>query len=550
MELDWQPCAQFSSGWQDAKVPDTACSNFLRSIGFDPTPKQYDFITCPADDVGFGGARGGAKSQGVVGDWLWHDHQYGEAANGAVFRRERTQLTEFINEASKIFERVNSTITEPKARKWKWHALDKYFESPNGSRLKFVYLDNDADADKHQSGNFTRLYIEERGTFPRERPLNMVLGTLRSGSGVPCQQKSTFNPGGVGHGHCKERYRLYEQFPRGYEIFKTAEGDTRCFIPSRLRDNPYLGESYIRTLRAACAGNESLLNAWLDGDWSVVEGSFFHEWRNQHVIAPFDIPPDWLRFRSFAWGSAKPSSVGWWAVAPKDFRCESASGGERGDVPIRRSENSDGDNGLGSESDSADRGGNFVPKGAIIRYREWYAQKSTGSAEGLKLTAEQIADGIKQRDGDDKIVYSVASPQIFLTKGGPSIAERMARRGVGFLPGDDARVSGYGHLGGWDQVRARLVGRDGVPAIFCFTNCADSVRTLPALQHDRDEPEEIDDESEAAAAHDWRFACMSRPWSPAVEKPVKPKLITIGGETTVTMDDLWKAKETQRSTRF
>ena len=288
---DWTPCAQHAKGWADATVPDDECSRFLKSVGFTPTPKQYDFITCPADDVGFGGARGGAKSRGVVGDWLWHDHQYGDNANGFVFRRERTQLTEFINEATKVFNGVNAIIAqEPKTPKWQWHARDSFFESPNGSRLRFVYLDKDADADKYQSGNFTRIYVEERGTFPRERPLNQILGILRSGAGVPCQHKSTFNPGGVGHLHCKERYRLHDQYPLGYKIFTTAEGDTRCFIPSRLRDNPHLGASYVNTLRAACAGNEALLQAWLDGDWSMLEGAFFNSWSGQHVLEEFAIP--------------------------------------------------------------------------------------------------------------------------------------------------------------------------------------------------------------------------------------------------------------------
>lgn len=520
---DWTPCAQFAKGWQDATVPDDRVSQFFKSLGLELTPKQYDFITCPADDVGMGGARGGAKSYGIILDWIWHDHEHGENANGAVFRRERVQLQEFINEAEKIFARVNLTITEPKAPKWKWHHQGQYFESPNGSNLKFVYIDKDRDADKHQSGSFTRIYIEERGTFPRETPLNMILGTLRSGRGVPCQMKSTFNPGGVGHLHCKDRYKLHERFPAGYKIFQTAEGDTRCFIPSKLRDNPHLGESYIRTLRAACAGNEALLSAWLDGDWSLVEGAFFHDWRQDHVVEEFAIPDDWTRFRSFHWGSARPASIGWWAVARDVFDWRDAAG---------------------------DGNSIVIPKGALVRYREWYAQKSAGSNEGLKLTAEQIAAEIQARETNEKIAYGVASPQIFKTAGGPSIAERMGRAGVWFMPADDTQASKMGPFSGWDAVRQRLVGVDGRPSIFCFQSCADSVRTIPALQHDRDDPEEIDGESEAAAAHDWRFACMSRPFVPDEPKPVERKMLVVGGTSNVTLNDLWKAREARKSNRI
>ena len=51
-------------------------------------------------------------------------------------------------------------------------------------------------------------------------------------------------------------------------------------------------------------------------------------------------------------------------------------------------------------------------------------------------------------------------------------------------------------MGGWDQLRARLVGEDGRPMIYFFCTCRDSIRTLPALQHDQNKPEDVDTESE------------------------------------------------------
>ena len=559
---DWTPCAQHAKGWQDATVPDDECTKFLRSVGFQPTPKQYDFITCPADDVGFGGARGGAKSHAILGDWLWCDHQYGTSAVGLVIRRELIQLNEFIERTKVVFDRANAMIrsTDTKAPKWTWHAQQKTFEGPNGSRLRFAYLDVDADADKYMGHEYIRVYVEERGNFPRAQPLNKLRATLRSSTGVRCQMKSTFNPGGVGHQHCQSDYRLTDKIPKGYEIFKTAEGLTRIFIPSKLRDNPHLGDDYLTQLRAACAGNEALLQAWLDGAWDLIEGAFFNSWSGQHVIPPFDIPNDWLRFRSVRWGSARPLSVGWWAVASSDFTTtavpEMAEYGNDARVHSAQRDFAERPIGNGASAEHGQRVDRAVsavsiPRGSLIRYREWYAQKSTASNEGLKLTAEQIAAGIVERTPkDEKITYTVVSPQAFDSRGGPSIAERLIRGGVPVIPADNHSSKDLGHSAGWDQMRARLVGREGVPAIYCFTNCQDSVRTIPALQHDRDHPEEIDDESEINCADDWRFACMSRPWSVEAPKPVTPKFITVGGDSTVTMDDLWKAREQRVSRRF
>ena len=80
-------------------------------------------------------------------------------------------------------------------------------------------------------------------------------------------------------------------------------------------------------------------------------------------------------------------------------------------------------------------------------------------------------------------------------------------------------------MGGWDQLRSRLVGQDGRPMIYCFS----SIRTIPALQHDSARPEDVNTESEDHAADEWRYACMSRPFSPV--KKVETKAIKIGYTT-------------------
>ena len=99
----------------------------------------------------------------------------------------------------------------------------------------------------------------------------------------------------------------------------------RVFIPSKVDNNQHIDvEAYKQRLRAS--GSQELVRAWLDGDWSVTMGAFFDCWEaKRHVVAPFDIPKDWLRFRSMDWGSASPFSVGWWVIVQDDYRCDSAS---------------------------------------------------------------------------------------------------------------------------------------------------------------------------------------------------------------------------------
>lgn len=76
-------------------------------------------------------------------------------------------------------------------------------------------------------------------------------------------------------------------------------------------------------------------------------------------------------------------------------------------------------------------------------------------------------------------------------------------------------------MGGWDQLRSRLVGDDDGNAMIVFFNTSrDIIRTLPALQHDLQRPEDCDTESEDHAADSVRYACSSRPYVKEAPKTV------------------------------
>lgn len=460
---------------------------------------QTALLTCPAFEVFFGGARGGGKTDGMLGEFAAHAGKYGDNAIGLMVRRTRTELVETIERSKQLFTPLGA----------KFHEQDKMWRFPNGARLRFAYLERDADADAYQGHSYTRVYVEEAGTFPSERPILKLMATLRSGAGVPVGIRLTGNPGGPGQQWVKARY--IDPNPSGWKVQQrtfenpfTGEDVSRdwVFIPSKVTDNAYLGKEYIAGLQMV--GSAQLVQAWLEGDWNVVEGAFFDNWRTEkHVIAPFDIPSDWLRFRSMDWGSASPFSVGWWAVAGDDY----VTG-------------NDGRNGLS---------GRTIPRGALVRYREWYGASSPGV--GLKLSNSELAQGIVERErSDPKLSYGVLDPSCFAEQGGPSIAEQInseliSAKLVPFRQADNKRVAQKGAMSGWDQMRGRLHGDvQGNPMIVTFATCRDSIRTIPVLQHDKDRPEDLDTESEDHAADEWRYACMSRPYVPSqlVEDEKRP----------------------------
>ncbi|HXI78119.1 MAG TPA: LAGLIDADG family homing endonuclease [Steroidobacteraceae bacterium] len=410
------------------------------------------------------------NTDAVLGDWAIHADTYGPGAIGLMVRRSRTELMETFERARVIFNKLGAHITYQPMR----------ITLPSLARLTFAYLEQDKDAELYQGASFSRIFVEEVGNFPSPGPIMKLMATLRSGTGVPVAMRLTGNPGGPGHQWVRARY--IDPAPLGWQVLRDETGLERIYIPSRVGDNVYLGADYVQRLKAS--GSPELVRAWLEGDWSVVSGAFFPEFSMpRHVIAPRELPRHWPRFRSFDWGSARPFSVGWWAVSD-------------GSLPD-------------------------IARGCIVRYREWYGMQPGQPNVGLRMTAEAIAAGIKAREADDPAgMLGVADPAIFAEDGGPSIAMRMSGAGVHWRPADNKRVSGRGAIGGWDLVRQRLIGdHDGKPMMLMFSTCRDLIRTLPALQHDAARPEDVDTDNEDHAADECRYSCAARVWIRDVAKP-------------------------------
>lgn len=310
--------------------------------------------------------------------------------------------------------------------------------------------------------------------------LMMVNGCLRwAEADIPTKRiRCSANPGGPGQTWISERYQI-DRFPFGYRPIRDAQTkQQRMFIPSRVTDNA-LGllrdPSYIDRLKGV--GSPELVKAWLEGRWDQRFGAYFK--LPLFICRPFEIPDHWLRFRAFDYGSKRPFSVGWYAVSPGELlTVETATG------PTEV----------------------FLPPNCLIRYREWYGMKPGEYNEGIELTFDELADGILSRSGKEKYAYSVADPAIWKHESGPSIYEELYNRGVNFSRADNARVPG------WRQVYQRMVGLDGNPMLVVFDVCTELIRTLPLMQHDQHNAEDVDTNGEDHAVDELRYASMSRPF--------------------------------------
>lgn len=444
---------------------------------------QAAYVTCPVFEIFYGGARGSLKTEGTLGDWLQHSNQYGEDAIGLMVRRTRTQLQETFERAKRLYLPLG------------FHPSGHTLTSPQGARLRFAYLERDADAENYQGDNNTRVYVEELGNFPNPAPVFKLMATLRSTKGVHVGFRGTGNPGGPGHGWVKQRYITPAK--QGWKVLEEPfvnpwTGETvmkqRIFIPGKITDHSLLGADYIANLQMS--GSKELVRAWLEGDWDVVAGAYFPEFsRGRHVLDPLEFPGDWRRFTATDWGSARPFWTGWFVIVQREMKARTAIG-----RPVT-----------------------LLP-GALVCYREWYGEDAErpGQNFGLKLPVEEWAAGVLKRSRGEQIAYDVVDTSMFEEDGGPSLAERGGKvklngKKLNLRPADKRR------LPGWNQVRARLRGdlpdEQGDPMLFLTSACPDAERTLAALQHDDVESkfEDAETEGEDHAPDGIRYGCMSRP---------------------------------------
>jgi hypothetical protein len=453
-----------------------------------PGPQLEAFQATWCDELFFGGARGGGKSDFLLGDFARDVPTYRANWRGVLFRRTYPELEELVARSRMIYPETfrGAVYRERPANEWTF---------PGGATLKMRHLESDADAESYNGHQYSWIGWDELPLRPTMVAYNKLKACLRSAAKIPDKRiRSTGNPGGAGHQAVKSYFAI-DRFPHGFvPIDDEDSGMTRMFIPSKVTDNLILMQNdpgYIGRLKGV--GSAALMRAWLDGDWDAVAGAYFDCWdSDRHVIRPFAIPEHWTRFGSFDWGSARPFSMGWWAVSDGALLPD----------------------------------GRQYPAGAMIRYREWYG--AGGPNEGLKMTAEAVADGILAREGTEKVSYRVSDPACWKIDGGPSIAERMAKRDVLFRPADNSRVAG------WDAMRARMVG-DDAPMLYVFDTCIDFIRTIPALQHDMAKPEDLDTDGEDHAADEARYGCLSRPYT-RHSTEIKP----IRGASEMTMDEAWK----------
>ena len=194
------------------------------------------------------------------------------------------------------------------------------------------------------------------------------------------------------------------------------------------------------------------------GEWGLVGGRYFTQWdSSRHVVEPFEIPRNWVKFRSMDWGCARPYSCHWYAI--------------------------DYDNNM-------------------YMYRESYGyggQPNVGTGE----TASQVANKlVKMERKSENVSYGVLDSACWARTGvtGPTIAEEINNVFYDHKLTTFGKCS-KGRIEGGNAIKERLLGneqKDGSykPALYIFKNCIHAIRTIPMLCCDKNKPEAYDSSGE------------------------------------------------------
>lgn len=451
-----------------------------RMAAWVPQPKQAEFMRRFEDEVLFGGAAGGGKSDALVAEALRQITK--PAYKGLIIRKTYQQLEELIDKSRLLYP-----LIDPRA---KYNGGDHTWHFSSGAKIRFGSMHHRDDRKQYQGRAFDFIAFDELTHFTWEEYDFLRSRNRPNAPGMLVYMRATANPGGVGHGWVKDRF--ITAAPPNTTIWETVkfrdrDGTTRqkrmsrIFIPSFVQDNAALMANDPDYIFRLASMSEAERNALLYGDWDSYAGQVFREFRNDpdhyadhrwtHVIEPFEIPKHWPIYRSFDWGFSKPFSVGWHAVGPDK---------------------------------------------TLYRIKEFYGCKRGEVNKGLEMPASDIFAEVRRFEQEDynirgHKIFGVADPAIWEKSHGPSINDIAESQGVYFDKGNNSRINGL------QQVHERLkFDEEGRAMYYVFDTCTDFIRTMPSLVYSETHVEDVDTEGEDHIYDECRYMCMTHVIEPRI----------------------------------
>lgn len=257
----------------------------LRS-GLFPSLNQHAFLlTDHIEDVLFGGAAGGGKSEALAASALQYVDVPGYAS--LIFRATYQDL----QKPDALVPRLREILAGTDAH-WRGDKMEWTF--PSGATLGFGYLDSEGDEENYQGAAAQHWAFDEAGQLrPRAMQYLKTRARRRAGVNIPIRFRYSANPGGQAHEF------LVREFVMG------APANGKLFIPSRAVDNPGLDQEYRERLAAI---DDPVLRAqMLEGDWAAMDrtGLVCPEW-DAETERECTITNDWMEQYVTAYAAGDP----------------------------------------------------------------------------------------------------------------------------------------------------------------------------------------------------------------------------------------------------
>lgn len=423
-----------------------------------PEPKQKEFLKATATFVCYGGARGGGKSWALDFKCCCMAANY-PGIKTIIIRKSQKDVKK--NHYMPLKEMIGSSA--------KWSETDLCFKWNNGSIIQFGYADTIEDLSHLQGQEYQIVCVEEATQFTYDE-FAMIFAICRGGDeSWPKRVYLTCNPGGVGHAWVKrlfiDRQFLEDENPDDYK-----------FIQAFVTDNSHNGKDYIQKLKLQ---PDNVKSGWLYGNWDVVAGQFFTEWKKEiHVVNPFPIPYGWRHYFTMDYGRDMLAAY-WIAV------------------------------------NSA---------GMAFVYDEIYIGNDLEKDTGLIVSeaAEKIQEHEKRNKCND-IFIRIAPPDLWSKQSstGKSTAEIFADCGICLTKSDNDRINGWYSLREWLKVYKDSATKKETTRLKIFSTCHNLIRVFPLLQYDTKRPNDA-----AKIPHEYthapdalRYWAISRPFGSMVSEP-------------------------------
>lgn len=483
-----------------------------RLAGFIPQRKQYIALTCPADDIFFGGAVGPGKTTwGLNSIGIYALEHPG--SHQLILRRKTKELRKLIREFRRWFPEHVASLNQNRME-------FTFYRTPHPEHgpalVTFGHLFRDENIADYYGDEYERIYWDEATHFTHFMRQEMRIRLRSPLEDARTQMLYTSNPGNVGHYDFKREYvappdrdvellfyfdplvndgvilgeepmqGAWRAFPPGargrpapYVVWRperTPEHDainavreglglepvevpTRCYIPGTIQDNKYLFRDPAYLAQLLTLPRKRRL-AMLRGDWDAIEGQFFEDFNPSVHVIPYAYNPKRgaTCWRSIDWGHRAPLCVHWHTF-DQDLRM-------------------------------------------TITYRELYV---------TRLSDREVCRTIQELTPKTERVYrTYADPSMWIADSRDEVqshAEAYEEYGVPLEKANNARRAG------WAKCREGLALDPYTerPHWAVSSNCRNLIRVLPTAVASELDPDDIDQDCEDHPLDCWRYGMTAEP---------------------------------------